>query len=126
MTMHTACFQEEPLRGQLIYTPALIVQHCAVFGPLEQHVRAYAIDTPTPYAQYAVSIRLRFIEPRKRRVLAYILTPNNLRYATIAVQGQIIYDTRRDVPCDMAVWTAAQQEWQDRRPFQMGSRPLPA
>ena len=84
-----------------IHTPALIVQHCAVFGRLETPVRAYCIGEPERYAQHPVSVALFFIRPRKRTSASYTLVPDNLRYATVEVDGKVIYDTRKDVPCDM-------------------------
>jgi hypothetical protein len=88
------------------YVSATIIQHCSVFGRLETPVRAYAIETPRPYAQYATSVSVAFMEPRKRRMAFYTMVPDNLRYLLIEVQGQVVYDSRTDVPCDMATWDA--------------------
>ena len=106
------------------YTTASIRQYCAMAGTLETPVRTYHIAPPQRYAQPPTSVRVYFLKPRNRSPVSYNMVPDNLRYLTIEVAGQVVYDSRTDVPCDMAKWTATNQEWQDRRPCTIVSRPL--
>jgi len=88
----------------MIMQQAVIVQHCAVFGRLETRVRGYEVSAPRPYAQFPVSVSVVFLEPRQRRSSLVVIKPENIRYLTIEADGQTVYDSRTDVPCDMAQW----------------------
>ena len=95
-----------------------IVQHCAVFGELRTCVREFEISEVKPYAQYPVSVNISFVEPRKRQWAYITITPDNLRYATIERGGDVLYDSREDVFCDMAQWTESNQqhaEWREHQ-----------
>jgi hypothetical protein len=84
--------------------PALIVQHCAVMHRLETPVRWFRVGQPRPYAQHPASVCVGFKKPRKRVPHYYTITPDNIRYLTIEVGGRVVYDSRQEVPCDMAKW----------------------
>jgi hypothetical protein len=96
------------------FREALIVQHCAVIGRLEQLVRAYHIGEVERYAQYPVSVRVAFLAPRKRRAASFRVVPDNIRYLTVEGDGHVIYDSRADVPCDMTAWNATDQKFRER------------
>jgi hypothetical protein len=106
-------------RGQLDGGLARIVQHCAAFGRIETPVRAFWVDEVVPYAQHAVSVSVTFTEPRQRRA-AFTMTPDDLRYLTVEVGGRVVYDSRTDVPCDMATWEATARRFGDRPVVQIG------
>jgi hypothetical protein len=84
--------------------PATLVQHCAVYGRLETPVRWFEVGEVRPYAQHPVSVDVTFIKPRKRTRAYYTIKPENYRYLTAEVGGRVVYDSRADVPCDMAKW----------------------
>jgi hypothetical protein len=99
---------------------ATIIQHCAVFGTLKTSVRKFEVLDPEPYAQYATSIHVSFVKPRERSWHYYQMVPDNLRYITIETDaGEVLYDSRTDVPCDMAKWEPKYQknkaEWLERQ-----------
>jgi hypothetical protein len=79
-----------------------LVRHCAVFGERRHPVRDFKIGETKPYAQYPVSVTILYVEPRKRRWMAATATPDNLTYFTIEDRGTVVYDSRKEVPCDMA------------------------
>ena len=84
---------------------AIIMSHNAVFGIRSWPVRKWKIFPPRPLAQYPVAIRVEFVEPRKRRRMCTDVDPDNLRYLTIELDdGAVLYDSRAEVPCDMAKW----------------------
>jgi hypothetical protein len=87
-------------------------------GRLETPVRAYLVEPPRPYAQHRASVSVAFIEPRQSRAAFYRILGDNLRYLTIEVDGQVIYDSRSDVPCDMDHWAATNARFQGNRPMQ--------
>jgi hypothetical protein len=104
----------------MTFANAVLVQHCAVSGRLETRVRAYEVIPAPPQ-----SVRVVVIEPRKRRRGAYTITADNLRYLTIEVADQVVYDSRGDVPCDMAAWATSQARLAERlaRVGQASNRP---
>ena len=91
-----------------------IVQHCAVFGTLRTIVREFKVTNLASYAQYPIAVRLAFVEPRKRQWASYTITPDNLRFATVERDGQVLYDLRKTVPCDMAEWTKTYRKQRER------------
>ena len=103
------------LEQQRVGGPAVVVVHCALDGRLETPVRGFHVDAVAPYAQYPCAVRVSFQRPRERRWSSVIVKPDNMRYLTIEVGGQIVYDSRPDVPCDMAAWNALDAECRTRR-----------
>lgn len=102
----------------LTYTHALLVQHCAVDGRLETPVRAYAITPSKPFGPHATSVVVSFIRSGKRNGGAFRIVSDHLRYLTIEVDGQVIYDSRTEVPCNMTQWAETNARFRDNRPFQ--------
>jgi hypothetical protein len=98
---------------------ATIVTHCAVFGTNRKDVREFHVRPPQPYAQYPVSVSISFVEPGKRTTYSYRVVPDNLAYRTIEQNGVVVYDSRNDVPCDMAKWRETyakhRAEWLERQ-----------
>jgi hypothetical protein len=91
----------------------VVVQHCAVFGRLETPVRWFHVSDPEPHAQHDRSVRVSFIEPRKRLRAFYRMTPGDLRYLTINDEGGVVlYDSRTDVPTDMEKWEATRRKFE--------------
>jgi hypothetical protein len=86
----------------------LIVQHCPVSGLLERPARWVRVGPPEPYAQYATSVRVSFIEPRKRKEAYYRFYDREgegaSRFCTIDVDGRRVWDSRDVMPVDMAKW----------------------
>ena len=89
---------------------ATIIQHCAVFGNLKTEVRKYEVSDPKPYAQYLTSIHVSFVKPGKRKWAYFTIVPDDLRYLTVEHNGEVLYDSRTDVPCDMTKWEPIYQE----------------
>jgi len=102
-------------RGQLDGGNAVIVQHSAVFGHLETPVRSFHVGEAQPYAQYPISVSVSFVEPRKRKGAGYTVKPDDSGYLTIEAEGRVLYDSRVDVPCDMAKWEETNRQFQNRR-----------
>ena len=95
----------------------VLVSHVAVVGgatsgrPVHfddpESVRRVRVGQPKPYAQYSVSVSIYFVKPGKRNESGYTVTPDNLTYYTIENDsGEVLYDTRQDVPVDMAAFNA--------------------
>ncbi len=87
--------------------PAVIIQHCAVFGERQRPVQWWMVGEVKPYAQYDCSVVVNFIETGTRRKGYFTITPDNTKYVTVRVDGRVVYDSRTDVPCDMAKWEAS-------------------
>lgn len=87
-------------------THADLVSHCSVFGRSVTPVRWFRVGEARPYAQYARSVDVFFIEPRKRKKYVMQAHEGGPRFITIEVQGQTVYDSRTEVPVDMDKWEA--------------------
>lgn len=97
---------------------ALIVDHCALFGRHEWLVRKFSVSEVRPYAQYERSVSVDFVKPRKRTWQRTAVLENNRRYITIeSADGELIYDSRSDIPCDMDQWEATRCEFEGRAGF---------
>lgn len=88
--------------------PATLVEYASVWGGerLESHVRMVDVKIDA-FAQYPIAAYIEFKKPRERRSHTFVVVPNNIRYVTIEQNGQVVYDTRQDVPCDMQAWESA-------------------
>jgi hypothetical protein len=91
---------------------ATIISHSAVFGRKENPVRWFRVGPIKPYAQFDASVDIDHLEPRKRKQ-RYTLRakPDNMTFYTIEVNGETVYDSRDDVPVDMAEWEATAQRF---------------
>jgi hypothetical protein len=82
----------------LTYTNALIIQHCAVNGRLEQAVRAYHVGSPRLYTQGRLGLHVTFIPTGKRKMAYYSMTEDNLRYLTIGSYPSSVRVNTRGLP----------------------------
>jgi len=87
----------------------------AVTGPLETKVRNYAVLESRPYAQYDKSVTIRYTEPRKRSPKALTIMGNE-RFVTVEVAGEVVYDSRFDIPVDMDEWNEKNDDFKTHRP----------
>jgi hypothetical protein len=96
--------------------PATIVQHCAVLGELKTPVRWFETRPPERYAQHETTVTVWFKHPGKRASNFFRVVPDNIRYMVISdAAGEVLWDSRRLVPCDMAVWDARREEHKNDR-----------
>jgi hypothetical protein len=80
--------------------------------------RRVRIGQPSAYAQYPVSVSVSYVPPGKRNPWFMTAKPDNLTYFTVENEsGDVLYDTREEVPCDMAKFGATRErfakEWRD-------------
>jgi hypothetical protein len=94
---------------------ATIIRHDAVFGRREKIVRKFKVGEVVSYAQYKQAVSVQWVEPRKRNCWRFVVVPDNLVFCTIEHDGRVLYDSRNDVPCDMAKWSEVSHEWRHRR-----------
>ena len=85
-------------------------------GHWEKKVRQWSISDVKADASSS-SVYVMFIEPKKRRSSSFTITSNNMKYLTIEDGGKVLYDTRRDVPCDMEKWAATNERFKNNRPY---------
>jgi hypothetical protein len=90
--------------------PATIIQHCAVFGRLTTEVRWLGVGEVKPYAQYSHAVAILYKRPRKKLKYYVQAFNDDLRYITIEAGGNVLYDSRKGVPCDMDKWNEARAE----------------
>jgi hypothetical protein len=76
-----------------------------VLGRGRTPVRKFSVSEVSPYAQYDKSVLILFTEPRRRNSAYFKIVPDNLRFYTIEQNGQIVYDSRDDIPVDAAAFT---------------------
>jgi hypothetical protein len=89
---------------------AVLKRYCAVFGYHETPVRKFTVYEVEPRAQYDRSVMISWVEPRKRSSEATVIVPNDYRFMTIEVDGETVYDSRIDIPCDMDKWKVTHAE----------------
>lgn len=82
----------------------VVVVHCAVFGRFERRVKSFEVGSPQPLGEYPVGVLVSFVEPRQRRAEGLTIVADNTRFVTVEDRGRVLYDSRSDVPCDMAAW----------------------
>jgi hypothetical protein len=96
------------------------VLHCAVFGRLEDVVRKVQVADPKPDAQYSVSVTIGSVPKGRRRWFFVTMTPDDIRYCTVEDEsGRVLYDSRQDVPCDMAKWEDTWRRFKNDPPFKI-------
>jgi hypothetical protein len=94
---------------------AIIYRHSAVFGIQHDPVRKFEIGSVEPYAQYEKSVSIKGVSSGRRRWRYFRVTGDNLSYYIIKnAAGRELYDSRADVPCDMAKWQEAADEMKQR------------
>jgi hypothetical protein len=87
----------------------VIIQHCAVLGRRETQARWVKTDKTTNS-----TVTIFFKQAGEAQSVYYIVRSDNIRFAQISVEGQIVWDSRREVPCNMAFWEALHARNQDR------------
>jgi hypothetical protein len=96
---------------------ATIIQHCAVFGTVKTQVRMWSVGEPKPYAQYPVAVYVGFCKPRLQQMVVHHRDAG--RFLTVESGGEVLYDSRADVPIDMEAWKARYRkeraEWLERQ-----------
>jgi hypothetical protein len=112
--------------------PATITIHNCVMGiigmPYDDSfpVREFKVSGVKPYAQHDRTVDIRFVRPRKRTA-QFLTVYGDLRYVTIDAGGQIVYDSRDDLPIDMGEFNATRAEHQRRdREYQDMFKPTSA
>jgi hypothetical protein len=106
--------------------PAMIVRHDAVLAGASDgvvqadegySVRKFEINRPGPRAQHPVSVRINYVLPGKRNWESCVATPDDYRYYKIKIGNDVVYDSRTEVPIDMAKFNATRQrfikQWRD-------------
>ncbi len=91
---------------------AKLILHNAVFGRQEIPVSYFRVGKVQPRAQHKAVVDVVFIQTGKRKRSCTEIEPTNYRYLTVEIEGRTVYDSRKDVPCDMDEWakTAAEQK----------------
>src|SRR5262245_22355223 len=97
-----------------------LIEHCAEWGIQRTIVRDFQISKPHPFEEYPVAVSIRYVRPFKRKGSIIVVASDNVRYVTIEQQGGgLFYDSRRDVPFDMAAWREAytknRAKWLERQ-----------
>jgi len=70
-------------------------------------VSSWEVASPRPYNEYPLSIIIRAVSLQNHRTNSYLIVPDNMTYATIEYDAQVLYDSRTEVPCDMVAFEAA-------------------
>ncbi len=91
---------------------------------MERKVRRFDVEDVRRYAQHDRTVTVMFVHPRERRSCFYTMKPDDTRYLTIEVDGQTVYDSRDDVPCDMEKWQASRKRFIDRPAMTINGRPF--
>jgi hypothetical protein len=98
--------------------PATIVQHCAVFGRIETPVRWVKTGTPQEISAFNAGVYVYLKEPRKQNSARITVEPDNTRYVEIHDdKGNVLWDSRKVVPCDMAEWEKTWARFKDKPAF---------
>jgi len=95
---------------------ATIIGHDAVNGRWEKPVRQWTVGDVKHRAQNPVEVFMTFIEPGKRKRAGFTVYGDH-RYLTVEAGGDVLYDSRWDVPCDMEKWATTNAEFTKRRPI---------
>jgi hypothetical protein len=94
-------------------TNAKIIQRHAIVGRITTHVREFLVSDPYPDARHATNVCVAFMPNLDRYNIAdredfgcgqrYIqVSPSDNYYLTIEnYDGEVLYDSRVDVPCDL-------------------------
>jgi hypothetical protein len=85
----------------------LNVYTCVMSPHHARPIRAFSVSSVKPEAQYDQSVTITWTAPRKRKSLAMGFYPTNGQYATVEVGGNVVYDSRADIPCDMNLFNSS-------------------
>ena len=94
---------------------ATLTVHSAVMGDTSKTVRKFTVGPVGPWAQYPRTVRIEYVEPRRRLARGYRVTPGDETYVIIEAGAAIVYDSRDDVPCDMTRWQATRDRFAENR-----------
>ena len=83
---------------------ATYVWHNAHFGLMKAEAYKLEVSNVAPFDGYDKTVWISTQRKKGRKWGPNIVRPINIHFATIERDGQIIYDSRWDVPCDMNVW----------------------
>ena len=101
----------ETIRKQMSFKGKVaIFHHCTLSGVSRTDAREVRIDPPDREAQYDDVVTIRYTEPRKRRGRYFSVDPTNIVFVTVEVGGRLVYDSRTEVPLDMAFWNEKRAE----------------
>jgi hypothetical protein len=94
---------------------AVIIAHNAIFGDHRRPVGEFHVSDVKPFAQYDRSVYICWRSPTARtRWTAIAVVPNDMLFYTIERYGDVLYDSRSDIPCDMDVFAEKKAEWETR------------
>ena len=82
------------------------VDEICVAGELPKYdfatpILSWEVSPPKPYDEYLITVTIQIVELHNRHKSSYLVGQDNLTYATIERGGQVLYDSRTEVPCDM-------------------------
>ena len=64
-----------------------------------ESILSWEVSSPKPYDEFPSSVVIRYKTHNERK--SYLIAQDNIIYATIERDGQVLYDSRTEVPCDM-------------------------
>lgn len=85
---------------------ATLVPHSVKGDTRSWAMRRYEVLGPVEVPEFSVALIVRFKEPRGRIWRKYYAIPCGYHYITIERNGDVVIDSRDDVPCDMAQFEA--------------------
>jgi hypothetical protein len=101
---------EDLPRNEWVERAVTIVQHSCVFGQMELPVVRFKVGDVRPWSQYDRSVTVTFEEPQKprqrKRIINSMTMASDERYLTIEAAGEVLYDSRAEVPLDSVKWEA--------------------
>jgi hypothetical protein len=99
---------------------ATVVTHSAVFGRSEKVVLSVRTGKVEPYAQHARSVEVCYVpvprrRERKRREEYFHVTPGNIDWYEILVDGKPLWNSLGAVPVDANAFEATERKFSERR-----------
>lgn len=88
---------------------ATIVTHLAKGDGRSKFAREYELLPPRAYSSVPIAVVMRYKQPRQRDYRYEYIIPSGYLYFTIERDGEEIYDSRDEVPCDMDVYRELQR-----------------
>jgi hypothetical protein len=95
------------------YTGLTMVRSHSPWGGQEIPVYQYKVESVQDVD--VTMLRVWFLPRGQEQWAAMTFTPNYLRYLEIVVAGEVVYDTRQDIPVDEQRWQEAAAEEEARR-----------
>jgi len=83
---------------------AIIVHHSVKRGRRERRARRYEMLSPDAIGDFVPAVVLRYKAPRCRNWEYIYVVPCGYHYLTIEKDGQEVYDSRTEIPCDMELF----------------------